>query len=87
MSGQLLACFLAVLRELGAGSRINGYNGGAWRGHFTAGLLFVRPNSSPTIRIERAVGSDIFINFRDYAGTIGLYNKLSSLGITDNQGD
>jgi hypothetical protein len=64
------------MREIGAGARTNGYNGGAWRGHFTAGLLFVRPDSAPTIRIERATGRTIFISFRDEARTRELYGEL-----------
>lgn len=75
------------MREIGAGSRTNGYNGGSWRGHFTAGLLFVRPNSSPTIRIERTAGSNIFISFRDFERTIALYDELSTLGITTHLSD
>ena len=65
------------MREIGAGIRINGFNGGTWRGHFTAGLLFVVPDSSPTIRIERNRGDTIFINFRDYERTRSLYDELS----------
>jgi len=67
------------MREIGAGRRTNGYNGAAWRGHFTAGLLFVLPDSSPTIRIERERGSDIFISFRDNARTEMLYYELAAL--------
>ncbi|MCL2248384.1 MAG: hypothetical protein FWC13_03875 [Oscillospiraceae bacterium] len=69
------------MREIGVGRRTNGYNGGAWRGNFTAGLLFVRPDSSPTIRIDRHRGSAIFISFRDTERTELLYIELSSLGI------
>jgi len=68
------------MREIGAGMRTNGYGGAAWRGHFTAGLLFVRPESSPTIRIERERGSDIFISFRDNAQTELLYRELVGIG-------
>ena len=69
------------MREIGSGRRTNGYNGGAWRGHFTAGLLFVRPNSSPTIQIERHHGSDIFISLRDGENTEQLFNNLLAAGI------
>ena len=65
------------MREIGAGTRINGFNGGAWRGHFTAGLLFVTPDSSPTIRIERNSGSTIFISFRDADRAMMLYEELT----------
>ena len=64
------------MRAIGAGMRTNGYNGGAWRGHFTAGLLFVRPNEAPTIRIERVVGSDIFISFSDSEMTESVYRDM-----------
>jgi len=67
------------MREFGAGRRINGYNGSAWRGHFAAGLLFVRPDVSPTIRIERNNGSTIFISFRDPTRTLALYENLGLL--------
>jgi hypothetical protein len=66
------------MRDIGAGNRTNGYNGGAWRGHFTAGLLFVRPNSAPTIRITRRVGADIFLSYRDGARTEAVYNELAA---------
>jgi hypothetical protein len=69
------------MREVGAGSRTNGFNGGAWRGHFTAGLLFVTPDSSPTIRIERINGGNIFISFRNNERTMTLYDELTTLGI------
>ena len=69
------------MRDIGAGARTNGYNGSAWRGHFRAGLLFVRPNSAPTIRIERNHGSNIFISFRDSERTSTLYSELSALDI------
>jgi len=69
------------MREIGAGRRVNGFNGGTWRGHFTTGLLFVTPDSSPTIRIERNHGSTIYISFRDSGQTIVLYNELSLLGM------
>ena len=51
------------MREIGSGMRINGYGGRSLRGHFTSGLLFVRPDSSPTIRIERAGQPDIYLSF------------------------
>jgi len=64
------------MREIGAGTRLNGYNGGAWRGHFTAGLLFVRPDAVPTVRIVRERGSDIFISFRADGRAAELYEEL-----------
>ena len=71
------------MRDIGAGARTNGYNGSAWRGHFRAGLLFVRPNSAPTIRIERNHGSSIFISFRDSERTNMLYSELTALGASN----
>ena len=68
------------MREIGAGRRTNGYNGiNVWRGHFTAGLLFVRPDISPTIRIERIRGSNIYLSFRESWRSLHLYNELKSL--------
>ncbi|MCL2201411.1 MAG: PH domain-containing protein, partial [Oscillospiraceae bacterium] len=67
------------MREIGAGMRTNGYNGGAWRGHFRAGLLFVRPDSAPTIHIELVLGNDIFISFRESERTQMLYEELAAL--------
>ncbi|MCL2226018.1 MAG: PH domain-containing protein [Oscillospiraceae bacterium] len=65
------------MREIGAGRRTNGYAAAAWKGHFSVGLLFVRPDSSPTIRIERSLGSAIFISFRDNARTVDVYGELT----------
>ena len=66
------------MRQIGAGRRTNGFDGGmqALRGHFTSGLLFVQADSSPTIRIERSVGADIFISLRDGERTELLYYAL-----------
>jgi len=72
------------MREIGAGRRINGFNGGSWRGHFAAGLLFVTPDSSPTIRIEKNSGSTIFISFRDDERTMMLFQELSALDISSS---
>ena len=66
------------MREIGPGRRTNGYNGGALRGHFTTGLLFVRPDSSPTIRIERERGPNIYISLRGSEATRVLYSELAA---------
>ena len=66
------------MRQIGIGRRTNGYNGGALRGHFTSGLLFVRPHSSPTLRITRHNASDIFISFADASLTYALYGELTA---------
>ena len=66
-----------TMREIGAGRRNNGFGGiNAWKGHFTAGLLFVQANSAPTLLIEREEGQDIFISFRDSEETIRLFEQL-----------
>jgi len=64
------------MREIGPGMRMNGYNGGALRGHFASGLLFVRANSAPTIRIERERGQNIYLSLRDSEATRALYNEI-----------
>jgi len=65
------------MREIGPGMRTGGYaTGGALRGNFTAGLLFVSPESAPTIRIERERGSNIYIGLRDSEATRALYSEL-----------
>jgi hypothetical protein len=67
------------MRDIGAGARTNGFNGSMWRGRFEAGLLFVRPDASPTLRIERVGNSPIFISFSDGQDTFNLYNDLTNL--------
>ena len=70
--------------EIGAGTRTNGYSGWAWKGHFTAGLLFVQPNAAPTIRIERVESKDIYINFRNRARTEFLFRELTTVVIVSH---
>jgi len=65
------------MREIGPGMRTNGYNGGALRGYFTAGLLFVRPDNTPTIRIGQVRGPNIYISLRDSEATRALYIELA----------
>lgn len=67
------------MRDFGAGMRTNGYGGFVWRGHFAAGLLFVSPNSTPIIRIERHGGSDVFISFRAGERTRDMYSELREI--------
>jgi len=64
------------MREIGAGTRTNGFGGRAWKGHFAAGLLFVTPDSAPTIRIERVGSADIYLSFADSAKTQALHREL-----------
>jgi hypothetical protein len=64
------------MNEIGTGRRTNGFNSSMYRGHFTSGLLFVRPNASPTLRIDRDSGSTIYISFNDPQKTINLYRDL-----------
>jgi len=69
------------MREIGVGRRTNGYNaGGSLKGHFTSGLLFVQANISPTIRIERINGSNVYISFHDSEQTRMLYSELIQVG-------
>ena len=71
------------MRDIGVGMRTNGFGGigQTLKGHFTSTetgmtLLFVQSNSSPTIRIARERGRDIYISFRDSAKTEMLYYEL-----------
>ena len=64
------------MRDIGTGMRTGGYGGRALKGHFTRGLLFVRPAQSPTILIERHNAKDIYISFADSARTRELYEQL-----------
>ncbi|MCL2665644.1 MAG: DUF3784 domain-containing protein [Defluviitaleaceae bacterium] len=73
------------MAELGvtAGDRVSGYGGigGTLKGNYknkTLGemLLFVSKDSSPTIRIARAGGKDIYISFEDPAKTLEAYGLM-----------
>ncbi|MCL2580589.1 MAG: DUF3784 domain-containing protein [Oscillospiraceae bacterium] len=64
------------MRDIGIGMRTNGFGGRALKGHFTAGLLFVMPDSVPTIRIQRTWGSDIYLSFADSERTQMVYYEL-----------
>ena len=67
------------MRELRPGMRTNGYaTGSTLRGHFTAGLLFVSADTSPTIRIERERSPNIYISLRYSQATRALYSELSA---------
>jgi len=73
------------MREIGIGSRTNGYSttGNALKGTFSSPetgqqLLFVYSSSSPTIRISRTRGVDVFISFRNSETTITTYQELSA---------
>jgi hypothetical protein len=71
------------MSEIGAGTRTNGYGGFATlRGHFRSAqygskLLFVTSTSSPTIRIDREVGTPVFISYRDESRTVYEYRIIS----------
>jgi len=72
------------MNDIGPGSRINGYGGigQALKGHFRSEstgetLLFVQSKSSPTIRIERSNGKDIYISFKDGEKTRRLYYDMT----------
>ena len=74
------------LRDFRSGEqaqRTNGYGGfgGTLKGHFNSPslgshMLFVRSNSSPTIRIERFRGGDVFISFRSSEKTREVFKKM-----------
>jgi len=71
------------INELGVGKRTNGYGGvgGTLKGNFSSDtlgetLLFVQSKSSPTLRIERADGKDIYISFHNAETTEALYHEL-----------
>ncbi|MCL2605397.1 MAG: hypothetical protein FWD90_13060 [Defluviitaleaceae bacterium] len=66
------------MNDIGAGRRRNGVNSNVWRGYFEAGLLFVRPNASPTLRIDRTEGRPIFISFADGDETRQLYRDIQA---------
>lgn len=62
----------------------SGYGGvKTWKGHFGSQemgsyMLFVRADSSPTIKIERDGSKDIYISFKDSAKTETLYRELTA---------
>ena len=73
------------MRDLGIAdsSRTNGIGGigDALKGYFRSPslgdtLLFVQASSSPTIRIERSNGQDIYISLSSAASTRQLYNEI-----------
>ncbi|MCL2149518.1 MAG: DUF3784 domain-containing protein [Dehalococcoidia bacterium] len=72
------------MSDIGVGQRTNGYGGfgGALKGNFKSDslgetLLFVRANSSPTIRVERNSGKDVYISFGDGEKTEDLYREIT----------
>jgi hypothetical protein len=72
------------MSDIGVGSRTNGYGGRAQKGHFNSGelglhMLFVNPGSSPTIRIERIRGGDIYISYRSGETTKAVYRDLAAM--------
>jgi len=72
------------MSDMDVGTRVNGADVfGTLQGHFksdTLGetLLFVRLNSSPTLRIERDNGKDIYLSFSSGEKTIMLFNELNT---------
>ena len=68
------------MRGIGPGRRRNGYAlGNTLKGHFTVGLIFVDAGSSPTLHIERAGASDIYISFSDSDATRAVYQELRTI--------
>jgi hypothetical protein len=81
------------ISKMDAGSRLNGADTfGTLQGHFKSNtlgetLLFIRLNSSPTLRIERDNGKDIYLNFSNSEKTIMLFNELNTaINRGDNSG-
>ena len=73
------------MQEIGVGARTNGYDGfgGTLRGHFASGtlgscLLFVTPDSAPTIYIDRTSGEDVYLSFADAAQTRAVYAEIAA---------
>ena len=73
------------MSEIGVGARTNGYNGfgGTLRGHFASAengsvLLFVTPDSAPTIYIDRATGEDVYLSFKDAVKTRAGYAEIAA---------
>jgi hypothetical protein len=72
------------MKSIGAGKRVNGYGGfgETLKGYFSSDefgeiILFVKSNSSPTIKIECVTGKqDIFISFHNGSQTKELYDKM-----------
>jgi len=72
--------------EIGPGRRISGYGGigQTLKGNFKSDrlgehLLFVQSKSSPTIKIERSNGKDIYISLRDSEKTNQLYREMIAI--------
>jgi len=73
--------FHESMREIGLGSRTNGFGGNALKGHFRSDelgphRLFVYPDSPATIRITRHRGEVIFFSFKTSLKTVELYNEI-----------
>jgi len=73
------------MREIGIGTRTNGYatSGQALKGTFQSSthgpqLLFVYSSSSPTIHISIIRGIDVYISFRDSETTVSVYQIISN---------
>ena len=71
------------MSEIGVGRRTNGYGGigEALKGNFKSDnlgetLLFVQSRSTPTLRIGRTNGKDIYISFRNGESTEALYHEM-----------
>jgi len=80
---ELIEQSMRDMRDGDSGHRANGYGGfgGTLKGHFQSSrydshVLFVRTNSSPTIRIERSRGGDIFISFRNGETTRAVFSEM-----------
>ncbi len=71
------------MNEIGVGTRTNGFGGfgSTLKGNFESAsqgmyILFVNSSSSPTIRIERSAGVNVYISFNDGQKTEDLFSEL-----------
>ena len=73
------------MKDIGTGKRTDGYGGigTALKGYFKSDhlgeiILFVQSGSSPTIRIERTNGKDIYISFNNSEKTKQIYYEITA---------
>lgn len=75
------------MREIGLGTRTNGFGGNAQKGHFRsdalgAHMLFVYPDSPFTILIERNIGNNIYFSFKTGDDTVALYQEIIATALS-----
>ena len=70
------------MMKLGIGQVSFGYGMKACKGHFQAGLLYVRPEETPTLQIDRGGRSSVFVSFHERERTQSLYEALMERHVT-----